>query len=65
MQYNVIKLLELELLQLLVITGPDGRPALTIYNEHAGQTIMRMCEPTVENLQRAVNILKGLDSGDF
>jgi len=58
MQYNVIKLLEQNQMQLLVITGPDGRPKLSIYNEHEGQTIMRMCEPTMENLTWAVNILR-------
>lgn len=65
MQYSVIKLLVSNRLQLLVITGPDNLPNLTIYNEQEGQTVMRMCEPTLENLARAVKILNGQDSGDF
>jgi hypothetical protein len=58
MQYNVIKIAEIDRRQLLVIIGQDGRPMLSIYNEHEGQTLMRMCEPTIDNLTRAVNILR-------
>ena len=58
MIYNVVKLTQVGYVQLLLVTGGKaGKPSITIYNEHQGETILRMCEPTVENLQRAIDIL--------
>lgn len=65
MFYNVIRLAQQDFQQLLVVIGKDNDPAITVYDEHHGQTILRMCEPNVENLQRALDILKGKATGDF
>ncbi len=65
MFFNVIKLIQHGYQQLLIVIDKEGHPSITIYNEHEGQTIMRMCEPTLENLQRAVDILNGKESGEI
>jgi len=65
MFFKVLKLLQVDQTQLLIVLDQNEKPMLTVYDEHEGQTLLRMCEPTVENLERAVNVLKGTDSGDF
>lgn len=65
MFFKVLKLTQVGYVQLMVVIDQDEKPMLTIYNEHEGQTLLRMCEPSIENLERAVKILNGLDRGDF
>jgi hypothetical protein len=65
MFFKVLKLTQVDFVQLLVVLDQDEKPMLTIYNEHEGKTLLRMCEPSIENLDRAVKILNGLDRGDF
>lgn len=65
MFFKVMKLTQVGNLQLLVVIDQTEKPMLTIYNEHEGQTLLRMCEPNIDNLERAVRILNGLDTGDF
>lgn len=56
--YNVIKLTEHEGRALLVIRGTDDKPMISVYCEHEGQTLMRPCPPSIENMNWALNILK-------
>jgi len=63
--YTVYKVLAHNDKQLLLITQTDGSFGLAIYNEHTGNTLMRMTDPTLENLERAIRVLKGIDTGDF
>lgn len=56
--YNVIKLAAVDARQLLVVTGIDGIPKISVYNEHSGQTIMRMSEATISNLKYAINLIE-------
>lgn len=65
MFFKVLKLTQVDFVQLLIVLDQDEKPMLTIYNEHEGKTLLRMCEPSIENLDRAVKILNGLDRGDF
>jgi len=65
MFFKVLKLTQVDFVQLLVVLDQNEKPMLTIYNEHEGKTLLRMCEPSIENLDRAVKILNGLDRGDF
>jgi hypothetical protein len=63
--YTVYKILAHNDKQLLLITQTDGSFGLAIYNEHTGNTLMRMTDPTLENFERAIRILKDQDTGDF
>jgi hypothetical protein len=36
----------------------DGVPMVSVYDEHSGQTLVRMAESTVENLKYAIGILE-------
>lgn len=55
---KVLKLSQVETRQLLVVLDATERnPMITVYDERAGQTLVRMCEPTVNNLIWAINIL--------
>lgn len=59
MFFKVLKLTQIETRQLLVVLDAlENNPMITVYDEHAGQTLVRMCEPTVENLTLAINILR-------
>lgn len=59
MFFKVLKLSQVETRQLLVVLDTaEERPMITVYDEHAGQTLVRMCEPTVDNLTIAINILR-------
>lgn len=63
--YTVFKILEHQQRQLLLIGEANGSFRVAVFNEHKGQTLLRMTEPTLENFERAIRVLKGLDSGDF
>jgi hypothetical protein len=56
--YKVLKLAQQETRQLLIVLDNNETPMLTVYDEHQGQTLLRLCEPTIENLTWAVNILR-------
>lgn len=56
--YNVIKIAAVDTRRLLIITGMDGVPMVSVYDEHSGQTLVRMAESTVENLKYAIGILE-------
>jgi carbamoylphosphate synthase small subunit len=56
--YNVIKIAAVDTRRLLIIIGMDGVPMVSVYDEHSGQTLVRMSESTVENLKYAIGILE-------
>ena len=56
--YNVTKIAAVDTRRLLIIIGTDGVPMVSVYDEHSGQTLVRMVESTVDNLKYAINILE-------
>ena len=56
--YNVTKIASVDTRRLLIIIGGDGVPMVSVYDEHSGQTLVRMTESTVDNLKYAINILE-------
>jgi hypothetical protein len=56
--YNVIKIAAVDNRRLLIIMGQDGVPMVSVYDEHTGQTLVRMAESTVANLKYAIGILE-------
>jgi len=65
MMYTVFKILSHEDKQLLLIKQTNDTFSLAVYNEHTGNTLLRLADPTVENLERAIRVLRGTDAGDF
>lgn len=56
--YNVTKIASVDTRTLLIIIGSDGVPMVSVYDEHLGQTLVRMKESTVENLKYAIGVLE-------
>ena len=56
--YNVTKIAAEDTRTLLIIIGSDGVPMVSVYDEHLGQTLVRMKESTVENLKYAIGVLE-------
>lgn len=56
--YNVTKIATVDTRRLLIIIGMDGVPMVSVYDEHTGQTLVRMKESTVENLKYAISVLE-------
>jgi len=47
--------------QLLLIQGSADQPiSLAVYDEHTGTTLMRMTEPSLLELKRAVSIMEAV-----
>lgn len=65
MMYTVFKILSHEDMQLLFIRQADDSYCLAVYNEHTGNTLLRLTEPTLENLERAIKVMRGQATGDF
>ena len=63
--FTVYKILQHGDNQLLLISQADGKFNLAVYNEHTGNTLMRMTEPTLSNLEAAIKIIKGESTGDY
>jgi len=60
MIYTVFKITELDRKALLLIQDKSNdKVSLSVFDESTENTLMRMVEPTVENLERALRILKG------
>jgi hypothetical protein len=57
--YSVFKILQVEDRQLLLIKQADDSFSFAVYDEHTGNTLMRMKEPTIENLEQAIAVTKG------
>ena len=56
--YNVTKISAVGTRTLLIIIGHDQVPMVSVYDEHTGQTLVRMCECNVENLKYAIGVLE-------
>ena len=56
--YNVTKIASVDTRRLLIIIGQDDVPMVSVYDEHTGQTLVRMTESTVANLKYAIGILE-------
>ena len=56
--YNVTKIASVDTRTLLIIIGSDSVPMVSVYDEHLGQTLVRMKESTVENLKYAIGVLE-------
>jgi hypothetical protein len=56
--YNVTKIAAVDTRRLLIIIGQDDVPMVSVYDEHTGQTLVRMTESTVDSLQYALSVLK-------
>ena len=58
MYYSVIKLQTVGDRSFLIIKKDDGMPQISVYCEHTGMTLMRPCQPTLENMKLAIAILE-------
>ena len=59
MMYSVFKILQEGDKQLLLIKQTDDSFSFAVYDEHTGNTLMRMKQPTLENLEQAIAVIKG------
>jgi hypothetical protein len=57
--YSVFKILQVSDRQLLLIKQADDSFSFAVYDEHSGNTLMRMSNTTIENLELAVKLIKG------
>ena len=58
MFYNVVVLASIDARQLLLIRGADNIPMLSVYDDHDGQTLVRLCASNVDNLKYALGVLE-------
>lgn len=58
--YVVHKILQVDTRQLLLVRPNDYECQLTVYDEHTGQTLIRLTNCTIEEFERAINVLKGV-----
>ena len=56
--YNVTKIATNGTRVLLVIIGQDQTPMISVFDEHEGQTLLRMCVSNTDNLKHAISILE-------
>lgn len=56
--YNVTKIAAVDTRTLLIIIGADGVPMVSVYDEHSGQTLVRMTKSTVDDLKYAISVLE-------
>lgn len=59
MIFTVLKLMQVGEKFLLIIKVDETTFQISVYDEHTGTTLLRPCEPSMENMQRALNILGG------
>ena len=57
--YVVHRILQHGTRQLLLVQPDSYSFSLAIYDEHTGQTLMRMSNCTLEEFKRAISILEG------
>lgn len=65
MMFSFFKILTHENKQFLCVEIEKDKFGLAIYNEETGNTLLRPVECNLENLERAIRVLKGIDTGDF
>ncbi len=59
MIYTVFKLLSENNRQLLLVQDKGGETfQICVYDEHTGNTLMRLTKPSVEEFERAISIIK-------
>ncbi len=58
MYYNVVILASNGARQLLLIRGSDDIPMISVYDDHAGQTLVRSCVSNLDNLKYALRVLE-------
>lgn len=59
MMYTVFKVLDNDGRQLLIVQDKESDSfQICVYDEHSGSTLMRMSSPTVEEFERAIQIVK-------
>jgi hypothetical protein len=58
MYYNVVILGSNGARQLLLIRGSDDIPMISVYDDHAGQTLVRSCVSNLDNLKYALRVLE-------
>ena len=58
MFYNVVILATVGARQLLLVRGADEIPMLSVYDDHEGQTLVRMCASNLDNLKYALGVLE-------
>jgi hypothetical protein len=63
--FTVFKILNHEDKQFLCVEMEKDKFGFAVYNELTGNTLLRPVECNLENLERAIRVLKGIDSGDF
>jgi hypothetical protein len=56
--YNVVILASNGARQLLLIRGSDDIPMISVYDDHAGQTLVRSCVSNLDNLKYALRVLE-------
>ena len=56
--FNVIILATVGDRQLLLVRGADEISMLSVYDDHAGQTLVRPCISNVDNLRYALGVLE-------
>jgi hypothetical protein len=56
--YNLTKIASAGNRTLLIIIGQDQVPMVSVFDEHEGQTLLRMCVSNTDNLKLALNILE-------
>lgn len=63
MIFTVVKLMTVDGKSLLIIKTDESTLQISVYDEHTGTTLLRPCEPNIENMQWALNLL-GADGGE-
>jgi hypothetical protein len=58
MYYSVVILASVNSRQLLLVRGADDIPRLSVYDDHNGQTLVRLCVSNVDNLKYALGVLE-------
>lgn len=60
MIYTVFKILSNEGKQLLLVQDKGSDQfSICVYDEHSESTLMRMSQPSLEEFERAIKIIKG------
>lgn len=58
MFYNFVILATVDARQLLLVRGADEIPMLSVYDDHLGHTLVRMCVSNLDNLKYALGVLE-------
>ena len=56
--YVVHKILQVGTKQLLLVQPSAYECSLAVYDEHTGQTLLRLCNASLEEFKRAIELLE-------